>query len=394
MRLFYAASGPANLIASHEAWSAGMQNPTEVSVTFSSQVQQFCRDVHARAMLVSTHPDGARKESRSFTIEHRPKRQRSGLRHHVEEVRYGIGLLNSARRFGANVALLDSGTTHYFIMSLFRLFGIQVIPVLHNTLWPAGFRPTRRRDRLIHWLDAKFFRNFPLATIAVSPETERQVEELAPGHGRPVYQIRAQFERSYFAAIPPPPPHDARPFQVMFIGRVDREKGVLDIPHMARRVEDRSPGLVRWVICGRGPHADELSRAVTQLGVAHLVELRGWVSSEELRDVYASSHAAIVPTRSGFREGLAMTAAEAILAGRPLISNPVIPALELLEPAAMAARTDDPDSHADAVTLLAHDATLYRQLCAACSSLGEPFLSREYGLTLALHHILSSRGLT
>ena len=171
MRLFYAATGPANLIASHEAWAAGMQNPTEVSITFSSQVQQFCRDVQARAFFVSTHPDGLRMESRDFTIEHRPKRQRAGLRYHVEELRYGIGLLNSARRFRANVAVLDSGTTHYFIMSLFRLFGIQVIPVLHNTLWPAGFRPTRRRDRLIHWLDAKFFRNFPLATIAVSPET-------------------------------------------------------------------------------------------------------------------------------------------------------------------------------------------------------------------------------
>ena len=111
MRFFYATSGPANLIASHEASSVGIQNPTEVSVTFSSQVQQFCRDVHARAMLVSTHPDGGRKDSLGFTIEHRPKRQRAGLRYHVEEVRYGIGLFKSARRFRADVALLERQDT-------------------------------------------------------------------------------------------------------------------------------------------------------------------------------------------------------------------------------------------------------------------------------------------
>ena len=79
-----------------------------------------------------------------------------------------------------------------------------------------------------------------------------------------------------------------------------------------------------------------------------------------------------------------MTAAEAILAGRPLITNPVVPALELLRPACVAARTDDVDSHHEAVLKLATDAELYARLCRACPDLRAPFYDRHYGLTAVL----------
>ncbi len=84
-----------------------------------------------------------------------------------------------------------------------------------------------------------------------------------------------------------------------------------------------------------------------------------------------------------------MTAAESILAGRPLISNPVVPALELLSAASVAARTDDIASHADAVVKLASDPVLYRQLCGACPSLAEQFYDSDMGLAAVLRKALS-----
>lgn len=386
-RVFYAAAGPGDLIASHLFWKAGEHNPTEVSVTFSSQIEQYCRDIGAEAWLVSMHPDGRKLEDGPFTLEHRPKPVLRGAAYHIEEMRYALGLLKSARAFGADVALIDSGVTHYFAMSLFRWAGIPVVPILHNTLWPAGFRWPGLKERVYEWLDGWFFRRDAAAILAVSPEAERQVRVITRKPA-PIHQIRAQFLPEFFQGIPPAPPHGDKPFQVMFVGRVDESKGVLDIPDMAASIERRQPGLVRWVVCGRGPALEELEAKVAALGVGHVVDVRGWVSLDDLRQVYAQSHAAIVPTRSLFEEGLAMTAVEAVLAGRPLITNPVVPALELVAPAAIAARSNDAESHADQVFALATDADLYEKLRAATSDLGVEFYDRSLGLTAMLRRVL------
>ena len=85
-----------------------------------------------------------------------------------------------------------------------------------------------------------------------------------------------------------------------------------------------------------------------------------------------------------FTEGLAMTAAEAILAGRPVVTNPVVPALEVLRSACVEAKTDDAESHLEAVLKLATDADLYRSVCAACFQYQEQFYDRKYGLAQSL----------
>jgi glycogen synthase len=389
-RVFYASAGGANIIASHEAWREGRDSPTEVSITFSSQIEEFCRDIGAEALLISDRSDGAALEDGPIRLEHRAKRSRRGLLYFWEELRYCLMLVRAARSFRADVALIDSGVTQFFLLRLFPLFGIPVVPILHNCLWARGFRPNSRRQRLIQWLDARFWRYVPYATIAVSPEAERQVEELAGPHHPPIRQIRAQFRRRFFASIPPPDP-DRRPFEVMFIGRVIEEKGVLDIPRMARFVEDRSPGLVRWTICGRGDALEGVRALVAELELQDVVGVPGWVSLEELQQLYAKSHAWIIPTRSGFAEGLAMTAAESIMAGRPIVSNPIVPALEILAPAAVAARSNDWQSHAEAVLALAGDRQHYGELQAACAPLAEQFFDRNRGLAAVLMQLLEPK---
>ena len=364
--------------------------PSEVSITFSGQIEEFCSEIRAEAFIVSNRPETGVLEDDPFKLEHLPKRERRGLFYFVEEMRYCFCLARRARRFKADVALLDSGTTQFFMMALFPLLGIPVIPILHNSLWPKGFRPESRGQRIIQWLDGMFWRRVPRAVLAVSPEVQRQVEELAGPHHRPIHQIRAQFDPQYFSSIPPADP-DAVPFRVMFIGRVVPEKGVLDIPVMARAIEDRAPGFVRWTICGRGTALEMLRARIVELGLSQVVEVHGWTSLEDLQRIYAESHVSIVPTRSGFTEGLAMTAAEAILAGRPLVTNPIVPALELLAPAAMEARSNDAESHAEAVFALASDRQLYRQLQAACASLSGQFYDRSQGIAAVLKRVLATK---
>lgn len=388
-RVFYS-SGPGNIIESHHCWKQNKYNPTEVSVTFSSQIQDFCKAIGANAYFVSTRSPKAKLADGEFILEHRPKRSHSGARFHVDEILYGLGLLATALRFRAQIALIDSGSTHYFVMALFRIAGIKVVPILHNTLWPTGFPPTRAIPRLVLRLDSLFFSWVPTALIAVSPECERQVDSVRGKKRYTVYQTRAQFDPNFFARIPPPPPHERRPFQIMFIGRISRVKGVFDILEIAKRIEDKYPKLIQWEICGRGVDFEELTVRHRQLHLDGIVNLRGWTSLDDLVNVYTKSHASIVPTRSSFIEGLAMTAAEAILAGRPVVTNPVVPALEIMRSACSEAITNDTESHLQAVLKLATDAEFYRNAQAACVGYQHQFYDRNFGMAAVLKRALAA----
>ena len=166
----------------------------------------------------------------------------------------------------------------------------------------------------------------------------------------------------------------------MFVGRIIHDKGVFDVLDMAKSIEAQAPGRVQWELCGSGPGLGELRRRQAEMGLAEVVMIRGWTSPADLRDVHARSHVSIVPTRSSFNEGLAMTAAEAVLAGRPVITNPVVPALEVLRPACVEAKTDDVDSYVMAILRLINDQNHYRILCEACADLQGQFYDREQGL--------------
>jgi len=389
-RILFVSGGDANLVDAHAHWARGERLPSETSITFSGQVADFVTAIGADALMISTHPDGRRLDDGRFRVEHRPRRAGgAGLSYHRRELRQAWALARAGRRFGATLAVIDSGAVPFYLLWLFRGLGMAVVVVLHNTLWPHGFRPAGRTKRLVERLDAGFFAMGALAAVAVSPEAERQVDELCPDGHCPVYPVRAQFERGYFEAIPPAPDWGEPVFRIMFIGRVNRAKGVFDILAMARQVEARLPGRVRWTICGRGPDLEVLRAEAAALG--GIVDVRGWTSLPDLQAVYAHSHAAIVPTTSGFAEGLAMTAVEAVLAGRPVVTNPVVPAHEVLAPAVLLGRTNDAASHAEQVIAMASDRAVYQRLRDACPPLRDAFYDRGQGLAAVLERVVRER---
>jgi glycosyltransferase involved in cell wall biosynthesis len=386
VRLFYAAGGPADLAEAYSCFADGRPYPNDVCIPFGNQIVEACTRAGVPISMVSPKSDMASVRTEQVTIEPVRKRPATGWRYFAEEVRYSFELLKHARRHRAHIAVLDSGCVQYFLMALFQLAGIRVILVLHNTIWPAGFG--RPGPKLIQRLDDLFFRHVPLAVIGVSPECIRQLETIAPRHKYFTQEIRAQFPWEYFANIPAPPPHGDRPFRVMFIGRVEEAKGVLDIVDMARIIEESNPGLVKWKICGNGSALGDLRHKISQYDLGSVVEATGWISLEELKSVYADSHASIVPTRSGFCEGMAMTAVEAILSGRPLVTNPIVPALEVLRAACEEAEPENVESHAQAVLRLALDKARWEQKCRACSELQRPFYDRQQSLMAAIYELL------
>ena len=191
----------------------------------------------------------------AFIVENRPKPLRNphGVFYHVSQVWYGLSLIVSALRFGADVAVVVSGTTHWFVLSLLTLARVKVIPCLHSSFWPSGYPQVRRTSsKVIRALDAGFWRHCAEATLCVSPECQRQVETITGGRNGPIFQFRSQFYPDDFLSVAPPPPHDECPFRVIFVGRVQREKGAFDVVEIADRLDASTPAGCATRSAGRG----------------------------------------------------------------------------------------------------------------------------------------------
>ncbi len=67
-------------------------------------------------------------------------------------------------------------------------------------------------------MNSLFFQYGANSIIGVSPECCRQVKKLTNSKSVPLYQIRAQYEESYFLTIEKTPSYDKSPFQILFVG--------------------------------------------------------------------------------------------------------------------------------------------------------------------------------
>lgn len=391
--LFYAGGGPGDFIRAHRKWREGVPDSKEISKTFSGQVADYCEAHVARAYLVSPHPEPAQLEDGRFLIEHRPKPfpDASGLLYELRELWYGFRLARSAARFEADVVVVDSGATTFPAMLLFKRRGAHVVCVLHNTLWPKGHPPTRWSARLRAWLSGLFFRYGADAVIGVSPECIRQVEALAGDRTPTLVEARAQFWPATFEEAPDPPSFDS-PFTVLYVGRIDETKGVFDIVEMAERLERRWPGRFRFEIWGEGEALEALRRSIEQREMSHVVRAPGYLLPEDAVAARARSHVGLVPTRSSFNEGMAMTAIESILARRPLIASSAVPAAEVLASASIECPADDVDSFVTALETLAGDQERYMAMVAACDGLKSTFFERGHGLEAAIDQAVESIG--
>lgn len=84
----------------------------------------------------------------------------------------------------------------------------------------------------------------------------------------------------------------------------------------AVRFSGGTPGM-RLVIAGDGPERRSLRRLADSLGVGPMVELPGQLERDELRALYARSHAFVLPSE---RESFGIAALEARAAGLPVVA--------------------------------------------------------------------------
>jgi glycogen synthase len=339
--------------------------------------------------VISSHARAGVERHGRLVLEHRPRPVARGqLGYYAADLAYARFLVERGRELGAEVAIIESGSIDYFMMELLVRAGMHVVPLLHHTLWPNGHPPRRLSSRVRRLLNGRFFRKHAGAVICVSPAVARQVRATAGRDDLPVREMRLQLDWRAFEGLDRPPPHGARPFGVLYTGRIERSKGVFDIVQMARVFERRYPGQLRWTLLGDGFDREELLREVQYSDLHSVIDVPGWMSIPQMRCHYERAHIAVVPTRSDFAEGMAMAAIEAVVAGRPVVTSSVVPALEVVRPGCVEAEVDDVGSYVAAIERLMLDEQLYESRRVACATLGHEFFDTRLGMASTIAQLL------
>lgn len=149
------------------------------------------------------------------------------------------------------------------------------------------------------------------------------------GWGVPEERLRVihnWIDASQFAAIPPPAPGRDGELRALFLGHVERAKGVFDLIDAVAELSGRVR--VRLTIAGSGGALDAARQRAFEQGVGDRVRFAGWID-ETAR--LAELEAADVLVLPSYREGMPNVVLEAMAAARPAIATRVGGIPELVE---------------------------------------------------------------
>ncbi|MFD0925040.1 glycosyltransferase family 4 protein [Williamsia deligens] len=239
------------------------------------------------------------------------------------------------------------------LAALARAAGVPVVLHVHGAefhLFTARL-PRPLRSVVVHTLTTA------AAVIALGPGWARRLSEIAPD-ARVVVVPNAV--RAPETAAPSSDRDDARPVQVLFLGRVGDRKGTFDLLRAwaAADVGDTA----HLTVAGDGA-VDAARALVHELAVDDSVEIVGWVDSETVATLLDRSDVLALPSHD---EGQPMAVLEAMAAGLCIVASPVGGVPDILdEDCAVLVEPGDVAGITDALTSVIHDDDLRRRLAAS-----------------------------
>jgi glycogen synthase len=150
------------------------------------------------------------------------------------------------------------------------------------------------------------------------------------------------------------------PAVVLYHGRVDRRKGVLDLLEAVRLLV--ADGVrVRLLVSGIGPDTALVGERITELGLEEHAEVLGAVPYERAHEVYRRGEVFVSPT---YAEGFSNTILEAMATGLPVVSTDVVGVRDCVRPDenGVLVPPADPPALAAAIRRVLGDAPLRRRI--------------------------------
>lgn len=210
--------------------------------------------------------------------------------------------LSLIRRLDGDVVHVNGGPGGVLLL---RDPGVPVVYTAHHTYRQAHGPGSLRR--LLSPLEARSYRHAAMV-LAVSPSTARAVNRL--GVSRRRIEVLTPGVEGPLEAAP-----SREPGRLLFAGRWETEKGVIDAVAIMRDVLTQRPGATA-AVAGSG----RLGAAVRRAAAGSAIEVLGRVAEGRLRAEYARAAVVLMPSRY---EGLGLVALEAQAAGAVVVANDV-----------------------------------------------------------------------
>ncbi|UZP67559.1 glycosyltransferase family 4 protein [Desulfovibrio mangrovi] len=161
--------------------------------------------------------------------------------------------------------------------------------------------------------------------------------------------------------------------RVMFVGALQRQKGVFTVLGAAKRL--KASGVpVHWAVCGRGPDEQQLRAEIAANGLETCVTLAGAVAREHMPQAYRDADVVVLPS---FGEPFGTVYLEAMASGIPCVGCRSGGTPEIIREgeAGYLIEYDDDQALADRIAKLAADADLRRRMGDAGRKRAEEFFA-------------------
>jgi glycogen synthase len=384
-------SGPCDGPAVYREWHERRQQ-NYFGTDFMKQFLQLIEDLDAESYVITSLP-GEYKEQQCgrFIFDNHPNPVGlKGALYHLSFLPWFARIVPKIIRFKPDVLIATENAPYWFLLTPLRWFNIPIIPSFHPVPWPQ-FAPRNLLTRILWQLNRFLILKHLKVIVVLSNAITRELSSLLGSDLLRIQVLRhfPSYPRSQFESIPAPDITTQPPFRVLFIGRVETNKGIYDLVEMARRLEEKRMGEFRFDICGAGGELDNLRKRIADLNLQTVVSCHGYCSSEKVKILLGACHVVIVPSRSDFDAGYEMVCAEAILANRPLIASAVCPALEDLQGAFIEVQPDNVDQYCQAILRLSDEPKFYCRTQIACFALHDPFYSSESSWATKIKEALS-----
>lgn len=152
---------------------------------------------------------------------------------------------------------------------------------------------------------------------AVSERVARDVQGFAGD--APVTILPNGIDARFWRVDDPPPPRTCRRLELVSVMRLNAKKRPFALIDVVRRAQVGLPigRSLRLRIIGDGPLAGRLADAVRRAGLSRVIQLLGYRTREEIRQIYGECDVFVLPT---VRESFGIAALEACCAGVPVIA--------------------------------------------------------------------------
>jgi glycosyltransferase involved in cell wall biosynthesis len=237
-----------------------------------------------------------------------------------------------------------------------RASRVPVVLQLHG----SGFERGLGRQRLLTSIARRAARDAS-AVVAATPAWASAAAELL--HVEDVDVLPNMCSTASLAAERKP-----EPATILFVGRLERAKGVFELVAAAAALAPSQPDL-RLVLAGRGRDEHAVRDAVSAAGLDGLVELPGWVDDAAKRALLARATVVALPSHA---EGLPLVLLEAIGSGVPVVAASVggIPEAVRHGREALLVPVGEPDALRDALARVLDDPALAARLSQAARARG------------------------